>query len=784
MEDRTAPIRRWSVFAPSVLAVLMFVLCFISVPSAWAGRAVIPPGQEQLLSDNLFPPAGILPAGVDVDGISVREATLRLLFKQGKQEFEAELIHTAQGSKEGCLDAPPLKLCPHGTPPPGFDAYGAWLKTSGAAMRAGAAWSVEAEPEKHAAQKDSKPERTENASPLVLLFFALMLVLALARSPQAVGTDNLTTVLLFALFLFLSLLLHLAAPEGKAYWLAFILSLAFGLLAFRLAAKGRWDFRRDMLRRVMDSGLIGTGIGIALLFAFFLAYPWLFEQHEDWITFLHSPLIDNALRATLIQAAIGFLFALSAWAVWRCLKGEGRRAFFWGLALSAGLVAALFPLWCIRHDFEVLNPGSVWPSFKALLFLAHNAMPDTKNYLGFHVLGSVFVRLFGETWLALAVFRAAVLLFFAASVSLASYLIWRDLRAALGAALLVALHPQMTNLGLECSWILAAAGTCLLALSALIIAARKADARFLLLGILLFQIAFEIRIEALVLVPLYFLIEWLHDVPNRRWGGLVGLLFGFNFLRLILILTNQVDAGRFFDNLAGYQRLLADIAFLPLLAALALRLSPVWALKEKLILASAFGGFFLFYLVIDTRPTFFEVALITAPLFPLAGGLFVPEHGKTLWVKPLAALVLALALIGVSGEQARNNASVAQEHTKVLGESVRAMLDRAPEDAIILLDPAYLSFSRPQSIMIPLEDGMPNVTRLLEMIGCRPAVCLNDQEREDLCCYMELNLEEKNDKYTKGNCWDSAILNREVRVLASEGKLRLLSLTCKENPAP
>ena len=748
--------------------------------------------------------------------------------------------------RSGCTRAGELCLCPEeGDAARLLPGYAAWLAKDDRSRRAAGAWSEVARPETLgrddgeiavslyifvplwllclvlgflAAKRFLSAERAQEAVKLLigfgvagLLFVSVLFLLKPEPDPfvtvawlilaalagvftiRRVAEEPVSPVtrwMLVLAVLGLAVLAVLSAVclsyTAPPWWSVLLPFLPLPVLMWAAQRRSAWRLERAWWR-----GLLGSGLPwFALLVLLPLAYlgglmspvqgvlePLLMGLSGAWIE-------DDVLRAVIADLAFFSLFAATIVTA-SAAALRSRRGAFRALLLSAGIgaAAAALPASVLFKSLYGFNPDTVWQEWQAAVWLLQGRLPHINSYpLGGQVLASLVFHIFGVNAFSLNLFKFAVFLFFGASLAMTARLLHRELLAAVFTAAAFALFPTAPFLALEGWWFLLAGALIALSAAALVSAARGGSGLLLLLGLLLAQCAVETRLEAVVLFPLFYLIQAAYGFPHRKWWKWINLLFAFNILRVLLIAVavSQFGDGHLSDNASGYATLLSYAPAWLAAGLLTLILAGKDRLRPLSILVLWMLGAWALYLFVYTAPSHREAVLIAAPLFLLAGGMtsgpWLSERRLDIGIRCAAAVLCVTVMMVLAWpfrvELARWGAGKTDQ-----GRAVLRLAEGIPPDVPLVLDPTYLAFAMPERMIVRKNYRQATSGDMIVTLEKYPLVaCFNDGGRDDECCFYEIQSREQDDKYTKGRCWPVSAIRRKVEEVRGEGDIRMLLL--------
>lgn len=729
------------IFLPALMIILLFCLSAgISTPMLFAAedeqRPVIPPGNEDMLGRVLTPPGGIPADEIILQDIAIERFYLRLQFtKDGRALAPVKMYSNEdkQADTSNCLAAGKLRLCGDAGEK-WLQSYAQWLTSSGGDGLAAGAWSS------RATKKDPVPIKLPIKLP-----------------------DH-DTGILPALWLLIACLISL-------------------MIFIRGGGIRQHPYRRWIL----------TGQGwIFLILAALMALAMLADAGRLFSDLKYAWLESGRSRALLTAIYHALLLGGALLLALRLIKVEAWKAsrLIFPLAIAAAL--ALLPACYLLGNFHAIYPGLVWQELEPSFWMSQGNLPHFDQFMmgGASVGGAIFALL-GKTPETLNLLRLCMLAFFGLALAASSRMIYESRAAALMAVALWAANPLMPMLAAEGWWFLLAGGFIALSFGAMIQGARRQSIRWSLLALLLSQLAFEIRPEAVVLFFLFFIIQALYAFP-RTWPGRLGLMLAaVNLLRLWLlsIQSGQFGGQHLAVNAAGYADLLMHLGGW-LLAALA----GVWMagrtrFRLPLLLMFWFSGTLLLYLLVNTTPTARETALLAVPIWLLGGGLacglkdspHIAQRRRP-WLKGFLCLSL-LAMLFFSSLDTRLIWSERREAQLDVARRILPLARKIPDETPLLLHHVYLNFVQPQRPVLIDRPRKIDIAELRRLISPYPQVaCINDEGDANACCFYEistsgLDRKSRHDKYVGSRCWPVEMLNRKARILVRDRNLLVLILT-------
>lgn len=723
---------------------LAFMVLWLPGATARAGeRPVIPAGEETRLREALIPENLSLPAGLRVEGLAIFPDRVELSFRETEQTRRVQ-IAPGPPPRAACLPFGPLHVCPDGKAPPWLRDYLDQRLKAGAATDAAAAWS------KTEGQKDSPPPAPLRLARDVLHGPGLI-----------VGAGALCLWLLTAGIGLWRNRAMLASPPPHP--------------DFRLQWREGWLWG---LMGVLLLALLVTAFGAGPLSGLFnwLRGPWFSDD-------AHRALAVHLVHAPLWLAALLAYLRLSR----QDRSGLRVMPLVWAITLLA-----IAPH--LASNLAHMDPESIFIEWQAPVWLAAGRLPHFGHYLmgvaapaswvlaftGLDATGINAVRL-----LAALVWGSGL---FAAGWSLGGVPRSGWLSLALGASL-----PVLPFLATEGWWFMAGTGMSLLTLAALEQARRLRSEGWGFLALLLAFLAFELRLEGVVLLAVWLLVRVRDGRISRRLDRAASLVFSFNLLRLAAIAAagDRVGGGAALsDNLLRYLALSGE-----LWPWILLSLAGLWFFwrhrpESALCLLLLTLGWWGIHLLARTVPSHRELLTLFAPLLVLGGGALLTAADRPLPRLRLVAVGLVLLLALPASWPVREQWQQWRERADRLGVAMHASLERLPADLPLLLDPVYLRLVAPDRLRILETPNQILPAQLLAALeGHDEAICFNDLERSDACCFYEINPgppgENASDPaFANRRCWPVSALGWWARPEHREGALSALRLIRPPEPPP
>jgi hypothetical protein len=786
----------------AVLLVLAMLGFSASLVRAQDGRAVIPPGQEDLLSRTLTPPLDLLPDGVDIKGLSISRDTVTLSTVRGGN-IETVEIGLGRPPRDSCLTATLLYACPSESGLSWLAAYVEQLAVSGAADEAARAWTqieapatiqtVESEPQ--AAQPFEAPTAWFSAIGAGLWVLFLGLAWRRGRTRPDAAQVGLTINLMMSVALFTQMLALLA---GRGVAIAAAITITLAVLLLRGLWKRRTVSVQTAVRALFASGyaplvLIFLLVGLLIPVGGGPLSGILVAVRRAWFA-------DDALRASLTHLWYAALWLLVLVVFLRAAWPERRsalRELFWLLPALALAFWTLSPI--LESAAGALDPDAIFVEWQAPVWLAAGALPHFEHYLmGAAAPASWVLKVVGLTPNGVSAVREFALFVWLAAVALAARSWLRSRLAALFALALATALPIMPFLATEGWWFMLGAGVALLSLAALERSLALEHPGWGLLALALAHLAFDIRPEAMVLVPVFLLARAQSGSLSRTLDIAAVLVFSLDLLRLLILGAGELRVGAgVLENLSRYMDLWAQLWPWWLLSAVGLwrlaRIAPDRAARLALL---TLGGMGLF-IVSNTVPSQREVVSMFSPLMIACGAFLLSGNPVKPLRHPASAVLLAFALLALfsyAGAPVRSESQGFRQRAQARIDDMQALMERLPRDLPLLLDPIYLRLRDPGRVRL-LESPMSiNTERLEAALGdSHESLCVNDLGRDDACCFYEIDPgpldrdAQQVPDFVWGRCWPvRALAGWTASEAAKAGKLTALRLqrTSRNGDAP
>jgi|GEM_PF-5490487 len=433
---------------------------------------------------------------------------------------------------------------------------------------------------------------------------------------------------------------------------------------------------------------------------------------------------------------------------------------------------------------ELFNPIFVWSELDQTVEFVAGITPKNVHYMnGSGFLSSLFIKVTGFSTLSLHLLFLACLVFWGWSVILLSYHISRSKASAYTAGMLVAVLPATRFWFYEDWWFLLASGMTVCALTFLLLACKKKSLSYLLLFVLLAQWGFETRLEAVVLWPLFFIVNAAYNFPFKKINRLIVLVFIVNILRIMNMGSGDVSyfgIEKLQQNIATYSSLMSNM--LPIML---FSLPAIWfAIKRQtsdiFIILIWMTGSFMLYCLSYTSPSTKEIVLIATP-FIILSAISVKHAFENIngFENIIRALTILAALIIYAQSSTVEWQSYEDEMSKFSAD-INTVIKELPKGVPLVVNPVLQQFAFNKHKALSHPDVFRVTDKSLRTVAKmnRKVACLSAIKGYNLCCFGGM------DKWTIDhpnafdyNCWDAESLGFDIKELASSGDIRLLLLT-------
>lgn len=725
---------------------------------------VVPAGHEAMLAQELTPPAGLLPAGVTLDQIQVLGESIRLVFRQTDEppaRFLLRLREFIQDVADTCHLIGPLALCPEDTEAPVWLAlYVAHLTGGPRGEILASAWSKEV-------VLPPPPPPVSHVEPVTEYVGNL-------------GKDDVQTGCLAVLIALFSLVLGVALWSVRA-------GMRQGIRGVLAPLRRIGGTLRDGLARWQKDPtwqFLTWLLVLAVVFVVRASPPIMAHTCTGWFD-------DPGLRGSAVNLYFAGLLLAILVAFLRIGLRRPRHILpiIYGVGLGV-LIAAVASSSLLLYLDDV-NPRTVWLELHGGAELARDGtIPYMRSHFhGADFIVSLFFRLWGIVPDAVNLLRYVSLLVFGGGLVYLATVVNRSYLAGVLAAALAVLSPVLAEIFLKGWWFFLGNGLILATLATFILAGRRSSRGLLLLALLLAQLALEVRLEAVLLWPLYYALRRVYAFPTPRINALITLLFIVNLIRIAFLPASSLADTGTLQRLGTYLGMFWQVPQAPLLPALALGgliLSLLNRSRTSPVIVLLLLGVVPFYSLVGTTPSVREFLLIEAILLVGASGLATAPG----WKQPVLGFVLRILMILVVLGSAYSlwadstRFQLDAKHALLKsGDGFVSLVNGVPPDTPILIDPLLYAVSLPGRVpLLQRQSGELTLTGLKALVADYPEiVCISRLGEGDICNYLELFLDDplfpsRMDCPIDGGCFPTAAFERQVELLAQSGPFRAWKL--------
>ena len=773
-------------FAIALLLALIYPVALHSQQTA-----VIPPGQEETIQNIFDPPSDLLPDGVGLDSIEIRSGEVLLKFTGSRGESIAFSVFPSkqEAGARDCVDAEHLRLCLiRGEKPEWLKIYRDFIAAEDRSGRAAKVWKETAKEKFKAPPEDIVPSPAPVFWPVM---WSVLIMLGIwfkrprpGRSGEDAAENWIRFTVAFAFGAATILLIACNFTDRFPLWPFIIWFLFSAAFAWRCVLK-RIQKPSGILKGFRQSGFFWFLLFAAIMLVWLsrgfemprLIFGPLFEAiHRPWLPY-------DSWRFFITVTMLFLLFGSTLVIAFYCLYRGGKEDFRKVIQTALiGACLAFIPAWSIITQLGYLNPDSIWLEFRPGLWFYDGAFPYSEQLPAAGFLGGLALKILGFNSISWNLFKLLALLLLGSCLALTTRIFLKSLPPVILAGLAVAFYPAMPVLATEGWWFFLGLSFIAAAAGAMRISVKRNDELLLILALLLMQCAFEIRTEALILFPLYYLIQATYGFPHARYGKWITALFCFNLLRIIFIYSDEARIGDDFliQNAIRYSEALGELSIFLIASAAGLWLASGRFRKDTLVLATWILGISGFYLFAATVPSFRELFVLMAPAFVLSGAIVSRPLLKSKTIDIILRSTAAVGIVAVMFIFSQSERSVWEKRNDealTLDEHVRHLIEKVPVEVPILIEPAYLRLAFPERKALEEAPRRPGPKELRQIFADTLAVaCLNRSGGEEMCCFYEIERPDIDSRYDKTPCWPVSLLGRHPRTLAEIDDVRVLIL--------